>query len=97
MRRNHHYLVYILASRRNGTLYTGLTNNLVRRGWQHRNGLIEGFTKKYGVHRLVWFEMHEDICSAIRREKQIKKWYRAWKIALIEKSNPEWEDLYDKL
>ena len=97
MRRNHHYLVYILASRRNGTLYTGLTNNLVRRGWQHRNGLIEGFTKKYGVHRLVWFEMHEDIYSAIRREKQIKKWYRAWKIALIEKSNPEWEDLYDKL
>jgi len=97
MRRNHHYLVYILASRRNGTLYTGLTNNLVRRGRQHRNGLIEGFTKKYGVHRLVWFEMHEDIYSAIRREKQIKKWYRAWKIALIEKSNPEWEDLYDKL
>jgi len=97
MRRSHHYLVYILASRRNGTLYTGVTNNLVRRGWQHRNGLIEGFTKKYGVHRLVWFEVHEDIYSAIRREKQIKKWYRAWKIEMIEKGNPEWEDLYDRL
>jgi putative endonuclease len=84
----------MLASRRNGTIYTGVTNDILGRTWQHKNDLVEGFTKKYGVHRLVWFEMHEDINVAIAREKQIKGWNRAWKIRLIEKDNPNWSDLY---
>jgi putative endonuclease len=86
--------VYILASEVYGTLYVGVTANLVRRVWEHREGLVEGFTKEYGVKRLVWYEQHTDIQSAIRREKQIKKWNRAWKIAMIQKSNPGWLDLY---
>jgi putative endonuclease len=81
--------VYLLASRRNGTLYVGVTSNLVQRIWQHKNNLAEGFTKKYGVHTLVWFEMHETMESAIGREKAIKEWQRAWKLALIEAKNPQ--------
>ena len=86
--------VYILASKRNGTLYTGVTSNLDARVYQHKNDLIPGFTKRYGVHRLVWFEEHGDIRDGIAREKQIKGWNRAWKIRLIEKLNPDWKDLY---
>jgi putative endonuclease len=95
--REHLYFVYILASRRNGTLYVGVTNDVMRRTWEHRNELVKGFTKKYGVHILVWFELHEDIDVAIAREKQLKKWNRAWKIKLIEYSNSGWNDLYDRL
>lgn len=89
--------VYILASRRNGTLYTGVTSNLVQRVWQHKNELVDGFTKKYGVHTLVWFEVHETMLSAIGREKAIKEWRRAWKLSLIEAANPSWRDLYDDI
>jgi putative endonuclease len=85
--------VYILASQRNGTLYIGVTSNLMQRLHQHRAGLIEGFTKDYGVHRLVWFENGGSMEDAIRREKQIKKWNRQWKLELIEKGNPSWRDL----
>ena len=94
--RDYRYFVYILASHRNGTLYTGVTNNLDCRVWQHKNNVFEGFTKRYGVHRLVWFEVHDDIRLAIEREKRIKRWRRAWKIALIEAMNPDWDDLYEK-
>jgi putative endonuclease len=87
--------VYILASKRNGTLYIGVTGNLQQRAWEHKNDLVEGFTKKYGVHRLVYYELHEDMMSAIRREKQMKKWNRAWKLELVEMQNPEWEDLWE--
>jgi len=86
--------VYILASDRNGTLYTGVTSDLARRIWEHKNGSKEGFTKRYDVHSLVWYEQHETMESAITREKTIKKWERAWKLRLIEESNPEWRDLY---
>ena len=86
--------VYILASRRNGTLYTGVTSNLVQRVWQHKENLADGFTKKYAVHDLVWFEQHATMESAIGREKAIKEWRRAWKIDLIESANPQWRDLY---
>jgi len=89
--------VYILASRRNGTLYVGVTSNLVQRVWQHKNNLAEGFTKKYGVHMLVWFELHETMESAIGREKAIKEWQRDWKLALIESGNPQWQDLYETI
>ncbi len=89
--------VYMLASQPNGTLYTGVTNDLVRRVWEHRNDTIDGFTKKYGVHRLVYYELHASMIEAIRREKQIKKWRRAWKIELIEKENPEWRDLWSSI
>ena len=89
--------MYILASHRNGTIYTGVTSNLPARVWQHKNDLVKGFTKKYGAHTLVYYEVHEDMLSAINREKQIKKWKRAWKLALIEKQNPNWRDLYDAL
>jgi putative endonuclease len=89
--------VYILASRRNGTLYTGVTSDLVKRVYEHRNGLADGFTKKYGIHHLVYFEMHAEMVAAITREKQIKKWNRAWKLELIEKNNPEWKDLYETI
>ena len=86
--------VYILASRRNGTLYIGVTSNLPRRVWEHKNDLVEGFTSRYGVHNLVWYETHETMESAISREKRIKEWKRKWKLDLIEKLNPAWEDLY---
>ncbi len=91
-----HY-VYILASKRNGTLYTGVTNDLLRRVHEHKSGLIGGFTKKYKVHRLVYYEDVNDIYSAIQREKRLKKWKRHWKIELIESMNPDWHDLYDEL
>ena len=83
-----------MASKRNGTLYTGVTSNLVQRVWQHKNNLVEGFTERYGIHTLVWYEVHETMISAITREKKIKNWKRIWKLALIEKTNPEWRDLY---
>jgi putative endonuclease len=86
--------VYLMASQRNGTLYVGVTSNLIQRVWQHKESLIEGFTKKYGVKTLVWFEQHATMESAIAREKAIKEWKRDWKLALIEKTNPEWRDLY---
>jgi len=87
--------VYILASKRNGTLYIGVTSNLQKRAWEHKNDLVEGFTKKYGVHLLVYYELHGDMVSAITREKQIKKWNRAWKLELIEEQNSDWKDLWD--
>ena len=89
--------VYILASQRNGTLYIGVTSNLVKRGWEHRNNVVEGFTKKYGVHGLVYYEAHGDMTSAISREKQLKKWNRAWKLRLIEECNPTWRDLWKEV
>ena len=88
------YYIYILASKKNGTLYIGITNELKRRVYEHKNGLIEGFTKKYSVHQLVYYEETADVENAIMREKQLKKWKRAWKIELIEKFNPDWEDFY---
>jgi putative endonuclease len=91
------YYVYILASRKNGTLYIGVTNDLIRRVWEHREGLNEGFTKKYGVKMLVYFEAFEDIDSAIHRETRMKKWKRRWKMRVIEEKNYEWRDLYDVL
>ncbi|MEJ2759093.1 MAG: GIY-YIG nuclease family protein [Anaerolineales bacterium] len=91
------YDVYLMASQRNGTLYVGITNDLVRRMWEHKHDLVEGFTKKYQVHQLVWFEETTDVTAAIHREKQIKKWNRQWKINLIEKENPERADLYDQI
>ena len=91
------YHVYLLASRRQGTLYVGVTRDLVRRVWQHREGVVEGFTRDYGVKTLVWFESTGSVEAAITREKQIKNWKRAWKIALIEKENPQWRDLYPEL
>jgi putative endonuclease len=95
--REHRYFVYILASARNGTLYVGVTNDLARRVGEHRDGVSAGFTKKYGVNMLVWFEEHSDIHEAILRETRIKKWRRAWKLELIEKSNPDWNDLFDRI
>ncbi|MDP1697808.1 MAG: GIY-YIG nuclease family protein [Xanthomonadaceae bacterium] len=89
--------VYILASRRNGTLYVGVTSDLTKRIWQHQNDLAEGFTQRYNVHLLVWYEQHSEIVSAIVREKQIKKWNRAWKLTLIEAKNPQWHDLWPTL
>jgi putative endonuclease len=89
--------VYILASGWDGTLYVGVTSNLLKRVWEHKNDLIEGFTKTYRVHSLVWFEQHETMESAIQREKAIKEWKRAWKVELIEESNPKWRDLYSEL
>jgi putative endonuclease len=89
--------VYILASKRNGTLYIGVTSNLVKRVWEHKNNMVDGFTKRYNVHRLVWYELHESMESAITKEKKLKKWKRKWKLDLIEKNNPKWIDLYDKI
>jgi putative endonuclease len=91
------YYVYILASRRNGTLYIGVTSDLVRRVHEHKSGAVAGFTKKYGIHLLVYFEQSQDAQSAIRREKQMKEWKRDWKIDLIEDQNPEWIDLYPRI
>ncbi len=86
--------VYIMASQRNGTLYIGVTNDVVRRVWEHKNGVVDGFTKKYGVHMLVYYELHETMPDAILREKRMKRWARDWKIELIESVNPAWRDLY---
>ena len=91
------YYVYILTSEFNGTLYIGVTNNLVKRVWEHKNKLLEGFTKKFNVSLLVYYEEYLDIRDAIEREKRMKKWNRQWKVNLIEKSNPSWNDLYDKI
>ena len=93
----HDYYVYILASKRNGTLYIGITNDLLRRVHEHRTGIAGGFTKRYGVKRLVYFEQTPNVAAAITREKQLKKWNRKWKIELIEKTNPYWRDLYEDL
>ena len=94
---NGQYYVYILASERNGTLYIGVTSDLVKRVYEHKNNLVEGFTQKYKVHNLVYYETTDDINSAITREKQLKKWKRTWKMELIEKNNPGWRDLYFEL
>lgn len=91
------YYVYILASKRNGTLYVGMTNDLISRVYQHKNNLADGFTKKYNIHMLVYYEITNDVLTAITREKQIKKWKRLWKINLIESINQNWEDLYEKI
>lgn len=91
------FYVYLLASRRNGTLYAGMTDDWVRRIWQHRTGAISGFTSRYGVTMLVWYEAHPSRESAFTRERQIKKWNRAWKLALIERTNPQWRDLWDEI
>ena len=91
------YYVYILANRAYGTVYVGMTNDILRRVHEHKSGLVEGFTKKYGVHSLVYYETFKDPYNAISREKTLKKWKREWKVALIEKDNPEWIDLYDSL
>ena len=89
--------VYILANRRNGTLYVGVTSNPVRRVWEHKSDAVESFTKKYQTHMLVWYELHETMDSAIAREKAIKEWKRSWKLELIEKLNPTWKDLYGSI
>jgi putative endonuclease len=89
--------VYIMTNRRNGTLYVGVTADLPRRAYEHREGLIDGFTKKYGLKLLVYYEQHDDILTAIQREKNIKHWPRAWKVRLIHGMNPEWTDLYNQL
>ncbi len=91
------YFVYILANKKFGTLYIGVTNDLIARMYQHKSNMLEGFTKKYRVHSLVYYEIHEDVYEAILREKQIKKWNRDWKINLIERQNPYWLDLYHEL
>ena len=92
-----HPCVYLLASRRNGTLYVGVTSDLIKRVWEHKNDLVEGFTRRYGVHTLVWFEQHESMSEAIAREKAIKAWRRRWKVELIQRTNPQWRDLYPEL
>ena len=91
------FYVYILGSRRNGTLYIGMTDNLIQRVWMHRNSLLPGFTKRYGVKTLVWYEQHESREAALTRERQLKKWNRAWKLQIIERINPGWSDLYERL
>ena len=89
--------VYLLASNRNGTLYIGVTSYLLKRVWEHRNGVVAGFTQQYKVHRLVYYELHQEMSAAILREKQLKKWKRAWKVRLIEEHNPYWQDLWEKI
>jgi putative endonuclease len=91
------FYVYLLASRKDGTLYLGVTRDLVRRTYQHREKLLPGFSARYDVRRLVWFEIYDDPTNAIEREKEIKKWRRVWKIELIEKENPDWRDLYPEI
>ena len=97
MRKNKSACVYMLASKRNGTLYTGVTSDLAKRIWEHRTDVVDGLTKKYQVHTLVYFEVCEDMMSAITREKQLKRWSRDWKVRLIEKRKPEWRDLYSEI
>ena len=89
--------VYLLANKRNGTLYAGVTSNLVKRIWEHKSHLVEGFTKKYNVTLLVWYELHDSMESAIHKEKMIKNWKRVWKLKVIEEQNPAWDDLYDEI
>ena len=90
-------VVYILTNKRNGTLYTGVTSNIIKRVWEHKNHVVKGFTDKYNITTLVWYESHETMESAILREKTIKSWRRTWKLNIIEKMNPQWKDLYDEL
>ena len=97
MRHKGIYYVYLLASQGNGTVYVGMTNDLIRRVYEHKNNLIEGFTKKYSVHLLVYYEQYHEVQNALVREKQLKKWNRKWKLDLIEKDNPNWTDLYEEL
>ena len=92
-----HYYTYILANKRNGTLYVGVTSDLIKRVYQHRRNLVEGFTSRYQIHRLVYYEQHRDALSAIQREKRLKEWQRKWKLALIERHNSEWRDLYPEI
>ena len=89
--------VYILANKRNGTLYIGVTSDLIKRVWEHRNEMVKGFTRRYSIHKLVWYELHETMESAIQREKRLKEWKRRWKLDLIEKNNSNWKDLYDSI
>ena len=89
--------VYILASERNGTTYIGVTSDLVKRVWEHKQNLADGFTKQYGVHTLVYFELHDEMTQAIQREKQLKKWNRSWKLRMIELKNPDWRDLWPEI
>ncbi len=89
--------VYMLASGRNGTLYIGVTSNLVKRVWEHKNDLVEGFTNRYKVHQLVWYELYDRMTDAIAREKRLKHWNRQWKLSLIESRNPGWRDLYEEI
>lgn len=89
--------VYIMASKRNGTLYTGVTSDLIKRAYEHREGITPGFSKRYGCKCLVWFEKHDEVTPAIQREKSIKRYLRKWKLRLIEEKNPEWRDLYDDI
>jgi putative endonuclease len=91
------YYVYILASRKDGAMYVGVTNDIIRRIYEHRTKAVPGFTAKYNITRLVWFEIYDDPVSAISREKELKKWKRAWKIQLIESQNPRWDDLYESI
>jgi len=91
------FYVYMLCSKRNGTLNIGVTSDLVKRIYEHKNDLVDGFTKKYGIHRFVWYETHDSAESTITREKQMKKWKRAWKLKLIEQNNPKWNDLYENI
>ena len=91
------YFVYLITNKRYGTLYVGVTRDLVKRIYEHRSKFVEGFTKRHDLRRLVWYEAHEDVTAAIVREKLIKKWHRDWKINLIQAMNPEWNDLYDKI
>ncbi len=91
------YCVYMMTNKKDGTLYIGVSNNLARRVYEHKNGLIDGFTKKYHLHHLVYYEPYNDPTGAILREKQMKKWHRRWKIELIEKKNPEWKDIYNEI
>ena len=92
-----HYFVYILTNKAYGTLYVGITNDLVRRAWEHRNDFVEGFTRAHQLHRLVWYQAHEDVREAIAQEKRIKKWHRDWKVNLIQAKNPAWNDLYEEI
>ena len=89
--------MYILCNKQNGTLYTGVTSDILKRVHEHKHGIVDGFTKKYNIHHLVWYEIHESVTHAINREKQIKKWNRQWKLNLIEKDNPKWDDLYKRI
>ncbi|MFA6409478.1 MAG: GIY-YIG nuclease family protein [Gammaproteobacteria bacterium] len=94
---NKNFYVYILANKRNGTIYVGVTSDLIKRIWQHKNSIADGFTKKYDIKKLVYYEHHHNAESAIHREKRLKEWKREWKLDLIEKFNPEWNDLYDSI
>jgi putative endonuclease len=91
------YYVYIMASKKNGTLYIGVTKNLIKRVYEHKNNLVKGFTQRYKIHTLIYYETTSNISAAIAREKQLKNWHRPWKIALIENTNPQWKDLYNEL